>query len=83
MTMYERFALQQRHDGWCIVDRMTGLDVADAMAVLLAGLDKAHAEAVHKALAIGQAAGGVCSYVAVGRLCVDVDQWILGPTERP
>jgi hypothetical protein len=81
--LFKRFTCQERFDGWCIVDRMTGLAVADASAVPLTRLDEAQARAIVAALAIGQAAGGLHSYVALGRLCVDVDQWVLGPTEEP
>ena len=79
--MFKRFTCHERYDGWCIADRITGLDVASATAVPLARLDQAQAHAILEALAIGQAAGGLHSYVALGRLCVDVDQWVLGPTE--
>jgi hypothetical protein len=79
--MFSRFVRQARYDGWCIVDRMTGLDVADAAAVPLSGLDPVRADLILEALAIGEAAGRMSSYIALGRLCVDTDQWILGPEQ--
>lgn len=78
--MPSRFEALKKPDGWFIFDRMTGLMVANALAIPFSGLDRARAELVQEALSIGHRAGGMSSYIAQGMICVDEDQWLLGPT---
>jgi len=64
---------------WRVVDRVTGLGVADGLGAAFRDLPSSEAQQIVRDLELGQAAGPLPSYVAGDLLCVDRDQWVLGP----
>lgn len=64
---------------WRVVDHVTGLGVADALGTAFRDLPAREAQQIVRDLELGQAAGPLPSYVAGDLLCVDRDQWLMGP----
>lgn len=73
------FAEPDGRSTWRVVDRVTGLGVADGLGAAFRDLSSREAQQIVRDLELGQAAGPLPSYVAGDLLCVDRDQWVLGP----